>query len=77
VRQRLEIETAGDRHHRDQQLVFLAAGQQCLEYAGRLEPQFLGSLEPVGGGLRIMLVAVDTVLGLGLLQQIDGRCHGS
>src|SRR5690606_41536883 len=46
-----------------------------LEHPRRVETELLRSLQAVGSGLGIMFIAVDTVLGLGLLQQIDGGSH--
>ena len=72
----LEIQRAGHRHHGHQQLVLLSAGEQRLEHPCRLESQFLGGLQTIGGGLRVVLVTVHTMLGAGFFQQVDGRCHG-
>src|SRR5690606_31904069 len=65
----------GDRHHRHQQLVLFAAGQQRFKYPRGLKAKFLGRFQSVRGGLRVVLVAVDVMLGLGLFQKIDGRGH--
>src|SRR5690606_21863653 len=46
-----------------------------LEHSRRVETELLRRLQTVGSGFGIVLIAVDTVFGVGLLQQIDGGSH--
>ncbi|MCY1536303.1 hypothetical protein D9M68_717560 [compost metagenome] len=73
--QRLEVEAAGDRHHRHQQLALLAGGEQRLEHARRVEAELFRGFQAVGRRLGVMGVAVDGVFSLGFFQQVDGGGH--
>ncbi|MNE69445.1 hypothetical protein D3C80_1651700 [compost metagenome] len=68
--QGLEVQGAHHRHHRHQQLPFLAARQQGLEHLLRVEPELFRRLQTVGRRLGVMLITVHTVLGAMLLQQV-------
>ncbi|MNP40780.1 hypothetical protein D3C76_1344440 [compost metagenome] len=77
MRQRLQVEGSGHRHHRHQQFALLAGGEQRLEHPRRLQAELFGSLQAIGRGFRVVFIAQHAVLGAGFLQQVDGWGHVS
>ena len=75
LRQGFQIQRAGHRHHRHQQLAFLTGGQQRLEYLSGLKVELFRSFQTIGSGFGIVVITVHLVRSLGFFQQIDGRRH--
>ena len=75
LRQGFQIQRAGHRHHRHQQLAFLTGGQQRLEHLGRLKVELFRRFQAIGSRLGVVVITVHLVRSLGFFQQIDGRRH--
>ena len=75
LRQGFQIERAGHRHHRHQQLAFLTGGQQRLEYLSRLKVELFRRFKAIGSGFGVMVITVHLVRSFSLFQQIDSRRH--
>ena len=75
LRQGFQIQRAGHRHHRHQQLAFLTGGQQRLEHLSRLKVELFRRFQAIGSRLGVVVITVHLVRSLGFFQQIDGRRH--
>jgi len=75
LRQGLQVERAGHRHHRHQQLAFLTGGQQRLEYLSGLKVELFRRFKAIGSGFGVMVITVHLVRSFSLFQQIDSRRH--